>query len=148
MITTNKTNFIKICDERGYILEDVMGCVARQDGDIWTIDEHHPNYPKIKINNNPTIKKLLDNGEGVGTELKKILSWFNINSSPTCSCNARAKQMNENGIHWCENNKDLIISWLKEEAIKRNMLFSVYIAKKILNLAIQRAKKSSIMCKI
>jgi hypothetical protein len=146
MITTHKSNLIQICEERGYLLEDVLECVAKQDGDIWTIDEHHPKYPKIKVDNNPKITKNIDLGEGVGTELKKILSWFNINASPTCSCNLKAKTMNENGIEWCKYNKELILSWLKEEAVKRNFPFSTYAAKKILNIAIYKAERKTKQC--
>jgi hypothetical protein len=146
MIRTHKSNFIQICTERGYNLEEAMQCVAQQDGDMWTIDEHHEKYPKIKIDNNPIITKNIDLGEGVGTELKKILSWFNINSSPNCSCNLKAKMMNDNGIEWCKYNKDLIISWLKEESLKRNLPFFTYAAKKILNIAISKAERKTDTC--
>lgn len=142
MITTHKMNLIKICEERGYTLESVMECVIKQEDDMWTIDEHHPKYPKIKIDNNPIVTKNIDIGEGVGTELKKILSWFNIESTPNCSCNQKAKTMNDNGLEWCKNNKTLIISWLKEESIKRNLPFFTYAAKKILNIAIARAERA------
>jgi len=141
MITTHKSHFISICQERGYNIEDVMECVIAQDGDNWTIDEHHAKYPKIKIDNTHIVNKNVDIGEGAGTELKKLLSWFNINSSPTCSCNLKAKAMNDNGTQWCKDNKELILSWLREEAIKRNLPFFNYGAKKILNIAIARAER-------
>lgn len=142
MITTHKMNLIKLCQERGYQLEEVMQCVVKQDNDMWTIDEHHPKYPKLKIDNTPQVTKSIDIGEGVGTELKKLLSWFNIKATPNCTCNQKAKTMNDNGIEWCKHNKDLIISWLKEEAIKRNLPFFTYAAKKILNVAIARAERT------
>lgn len=141
MITTNKYNFIKICEDRDYDLNDVMDCVVDKNGDMWTIDEHHAKYPKIKINKDPIIIKNHDIGEGVGTELKKILSWLNIHADKTCSCNLKAKTMNDNGIDWCKKNKELILSWLQEEAIKRNMSFPKYIVSKILNIAIYKASK-------
>lgn len=143
MITTHKSNLIKICEERGYLLEEVVDCVVKQDGDVWTIDEHHPKYPKIKIDDNPKITKNIDLGEGVGTELKKILSWLNINASPNCSCNLKAKAMNENGIEWCRNNQNIIIDWLREEAETRKLPFITYVVKKIVKLAIHRADKAS-----
>jgi len=80
-------------------------------------------------------------GEGVGTELKGLLSIIGINSVPNCSCNARAKIMNDNGIEWCKNNKDEILSWMQEEASKRNLPFLKFGAKRILNYAISKAEK-------
>ena len=83
----------------------------------------------------------LDTQEGAGTELKKLLGMFGIKSTKNCSCNAKAKQMNERGIEWCKENKDTITSWLEEEAKKRNLPFSRFVARKIINFAISRAEK-------
>ena len=60
---------------------------------------------------------------GPGVELKSLLSLAGIVSSPTCSCNARAAQMDAWG-GW-ESLKRLpeICDWLKEEADKREMWF-------------------------
>lgn len=135
-ITTHKKNLLFRCVERGYSLEEVMPCVITQDGDNWTIDTSHPSYPSSPKSNK------IDIDNGVGTELKKLLKMIGITASPTCSCNTRARIMNENGIQWCEENKDTIIGWLEEEANKRNLPFSQIAAKMILNLAIKKAKKS------
>jgi hypothetical protein len=134
-ITTHKKNLIFRCAERGYSIEEVMPCVVEQDGDDWTIDTSHPSYPS-----SPKVQKV-EIESGVGTELKKLLKLIGITASPTCSCNARAKTMNENGIQWCEDNKDTIIGWLEEEANKRNLLFSHIGAKIMLNLTIKKAKR-------
>ena len=83
-------------------------------------------------------------GEGVGTELKALLSIIGINSVPNCTCNARAKIMNENGTEWCKNNKDEILSWMKEEADKRGLPFLKFGAKRILNYAISKTEKKGI----
>lgn len=80
-------------------------------------------------------------GTGVGTELKKLLSYIGINSTPNCSCNQRAKVMNNNGIQWCKDNKEKILDWLKEESTKRGLPFLKFPAKRILNYAISRAEK-------
>lgn len=159
MIITHKNNLIQRCAERGYNLVDVMPCVIKQAGDIWTIDENHPSYPKTKENttlspfggfvaNNPTNvdKKnpTLDIGEGVGTELKKLLKFIGITASPTCGCNAKAKAMNENGIDWCKDNIDTIVGWLKEEADRRGLPFFTFGAKKLVKFAISRAEKANI----
>jgi hypothetical protein len=36
------------CRERGYTLEQVRPCIVSQDGDIVTVDETHPAYPRAK----------------------------------------------------------------------------------------------------
>lgn len=41
------------CNERGYALADVMGCVVKQDGDQWTVDVDHPAYPRAKAKSAP-----------------------------------------------------------------------------------------------
>lgn len=94
-------------------------------------------------NNNPSPNPN-DIGQGAGTELKALLSIIGINSVPNCSCNARAKSMNLNGIDWCKNNKEEILSWMKEEADKRGLPFLKFGAKRILNYAISKAEKKGI----
>lgn len=34
------------CAERGYRIEDVLGCIVSHDGDNIVVDETHPDYPK------------------------------------------------------------------------------------------------------
>lgn len=132
MITCDKKYLESRCKERGYTLEEVMPCVVSQDGDEWTIDVDHPAYPKLPKETH-----------GPGTELKKLLSRVGITSGPTCSCNKRAKVMDERGVEWCEQNKAEIVGWLREEAGKRKLPFIDLAGYAILNLAIKRAKKAN-----
>jgi len=142
LITAHKKYLIARCFERGYTLEEVMPCVVSQNGDEWTIDVTHEKYPRPKndateiSSNNQVIIE-----HGVGTELKKLLKLIGITASPTCACNARAKEMNERGIQWCKDNIDTIALWLKEEAERRNLPFFLYGAKKLIKIAIYRAEK-------
>jgi hypothetical protein len=129
--------------ERGYLIDEVKMCVTESDesGYRITVDTHHPSYPMISRlttelkQDKPTISS------GAGTELKKLLKMVGITSSPNCSCNARARTMDDNGILWCKNNQELIVSWLKEEASKRRLPFANFVGKKIVKLAISRAEK-------
>lgn len=151
---THKNNLISRCKQRGYSIEEVMPCVIKQNDDMWSIDVDHPAYPSQMKENfdhpsyrimekikNGEIEDTTDIGEGVGTELKKLLSFMNIRATPNCSCNKRAKTMNQNGIEWCKNNRETICSWLEEEAKKRKLPFFKYGAKKIIQFAIRRAEK-------
>lgn len=79
---------------------------------------------------------------GAGTQLKKLLAKVGIKSTENCSCNARAKLMNANGIEWCEQNVNEIVGWLKEEAAKRSMPFLSLPAKIVVQRAIKLAKRA------
>ena len=138
MITTHKNNLIARCKDRGYTLEEVMSCVISQNGDMWTIDEQHKDYPLKSKKKESSID---DSGYGAGTELKKLLSYIGINSTSNCSCNKRAKIMNIKGIQWCKDNKEEILSWMQEEAQRRGLPFFKFGAKRLLNMAISKAEK-------
>ena len=79
---------------------------------------------------------------GVGSELKKLLSKIGITASKTCSCNQRAREMNVRGIDWCKENIDTIVGWLREEAQKRRLPFFDFAGKQLVLLAIKRAQKN------
>lgn len=78
---------------------------------------------------------------GAGTQLKKLLAKVGITSTENCSCNARARVMNEKGIEWCEQNVPEIVSWLKEEAGRRKLPFLSLPAKIVVQRAIKIAKR-------
>lgn len=46
MITCDKKHLEARCHERGYALSEVMPCVVKQEGDMWTIDTASPHYPQ------------------------------------------------------------------------------------------------------
>jgi hypothetical protein len=52
--------------------------------------------------------------------------------------------MNEKGVEWCEQNIDMIVGWLKEEANKRKLPFINTVAKYFVKKAINLSKKESI----
>jgi hypothetical protein len=78
---------------------------------------------------------------GPGTELKALLKTIGIVASPTCSCNKRAKVMDEKGCDWCEEHIDEIDGWLAEEAKKRKLPYISLAGKTLIRLAIRRARK-------
>lgn len=77
---------------------------------------------------------------GPGTFLSKMLEKIGINSSPTCSCKARAYKMNEMGADWCEQNLDMIVGWLREEATKRKLPFVDFAGKLLVKRAIKLSR--------
>jgi hypothetical protein len=153
---TNKTLNI-LCYLKGYSLEEIKDCIVNQEGDIYILNTDHSAFPKEtkpgyapSLISNNDIQKTIDynassttGGNGVGTELKRLLNKIGIKASPTCSCNKRASLMDKNGIQWCENNIDTIIGWLKEEATKRKLPFIDMAGKILVKKAISNAKKNA-----
>jgi hypothetical protein len=81
---------------------------------------------------------------GPGTELKKLLKdWLGIVASPNCSCNARARTMDEWGPDVCEQRIPEIVGWLEEQARGRNLPFVRFAAEQAVKMAIRRARKKA-----
>ena len=128
--------------ERGYDVHSIWPCfVGFSHGDVWEVDVDHPAYPRA-TGPEPERQKI-ELGPGVGTELKKLLAMFGISSSDNCACNQRAREMNDKGIAWCQDNLSVIVGWLQEEASKRRLPFSHIAASLLVKRAISNAKKAS-----
>jgi len=84
---------------------------------------------------------------GPGTELKKLLkTWLRIESTPNCSCNARARRMDEEEARepgWCEFHLEEIVGWLREEATKRGLPFLDMAGRVIVKRAIANARRNA-----
>lgn len=89
-------------------------------------------------------KTLESSPYGAGTILSNMLSMIGIKSNPNCMCRQRAIYMNEQGPDWCEQNINLIMKWLKEEAEKRKLPFIETVAKLLVNRAISIARKHNV----
>lgn len=143
MIVTRRVQFETVCRQRGYELGPAMACVIAQDGDRWTIDETHPAYPRHRVvdANAPAVP--VPTPSGPGTELKRLLASIGITSSPGCSCNQRAREMDARGPEWCEANLDTIVGWLREEASKRKLPFVDMAGRLLVKRAIRNARKAA-----
>jgi len=82
---------------------------------------------------------------GPGTELKILLAgWpLYITSTPDCSCNARAAEMDRQGVDWCEANIDTIVGWLREQATGRGLPFLDLAGRLLVRRAIRNARKAA-----
>ena len=102
-----------------------------------------PATKPCSVRKRPELARLVTSS-GPGTELKKLLGRVGIKASPTCSCNRRAREMDEHGIQWCRENIDLIAGdWLAGEAKKRKLPYSVFAGKKLVQLAIALAERTA-----
>lgn len=141
MITCRPAYLVARCLERGYTLDEVRPCIVKTEGGLITVDETHPNYPRVP---RPARTSSTATTSGPGTELKALLARVGIKASPGCSCNKRAKTMDENEAKepgWCAANIETICDWLAEESAKRKLPFVRLAGKVLINLAIRRAKK-------
>ena len=80
---------------------------------------------------------------GPGTELKKILARVGITATPDCSCNARAAEMDRQGVEWCEGNIDTIVGWLREQAEARGLPFLDLAGRMLVRRAIRNARRNA-----
>ena len=83
---------------------------------------------------------------GPGTELKKLLAKVGITATETCSCNSRARKMDENEARepgWCEAHLDEIVGWLREEATKRKLPFLDAAGRLLVRRAIANARRAA-----
>jgi hypothetical protein len=90
MIRGRRLSFEARRQERGYTLDEVKACIVSEDGDMITVDETHPAYPRAK--------------PGLGDMVKSGLSAIGITEERVsaaigrpCGCSKRAEQLNELG---------------------------------------------------
>jgi hypothetical protein len=80
---------------------------------------------------------------GPGTELKKLFALAGIVATDSCSCNARAAEMDRQGVEWCEANTDTIVGWLREQAEARGLPFLDVAGRLLVKRAIANARKAA-----
>jgi hypothetical protein len=150
MIACHIKHLVARCRERGYTLDEVRPCIVSEGGDMVTVDTEHPAYPReTKPRTEPPqavpVPMPPAPTHGPGTELKKLLKRVGITASPTCSCNARARRMDEEEARepgWCEAHLDEIVGWLREEATKRGLPFVDMAGRVLVKRAISNARKA------
>jgi hypothetical protein len=90
------------CQQRGYRLADVMGCVVEQDGDRWLVDVDHPAYPRPKTDDwkpvmvGDLVEKALSS-VGITKELAEQLT-RTAGKPGGCGCEARKRWLNDRGF--------------------------------------------------
>lgn len=97
MIRGRRSSFEARCQERGYTLDEVAACIVSDDGgDIITVDETNPAYPKAKTA--PATRP------GLGDMVAAGLSAIGITKERVsavvggdCGCAKRQEALNELG---------------------------------------------------
>ena len=144
MITTNRSNLEARCVERGYTLDEVLPCVVFQNGDEWTIDVDHPAYPRVSRLPVP-LPPVAPPAHGPGAELSKLLKGFGIEPTPTCSCRAKAAQMDAWGCDECSKPEriDEVVAVMRAEAEARGLPFLDVAGRLLVRRAIQNARRNA-----
>jgi len=142
MITTHRSNLESRCAERGYTLDEVLPCVVSRDGDVWTIDVEHSAYPRVSRLPEPVAPRT----HGPGTELSKLLKRFGIEPTPTCSCRAKAAEMDAWGPDECSKPEriDEVVAVMRAEAEARGLPFLDLAGRMLVRRAIGNARKSQL----
>ena len=121
-------------------------------------DEYDRNYPITSVSGESKLKEALGNDpasflrslfprtleedpNGPGTILSNMIKSVGIVMTAGCSCRRHALEMNEKGNDWCEQNVDLIVSWLRDEAKKRKLPFIDAVGSLIVKRAIKKSRK-------
>lgn len=136
LLNTDISGFRLLAERRGHRWEDVLPCITRMDvaPGICEVDTDHEAYPHRCCEPMP----------GVGTALKGILERFGIKASPTCSCTKKARYMDEMGVEWCEENIELIVKWIGDEARKRRLPYFKAVGRMLVTRAIRVAKNAKL----
>jgi hypothetical protein len=151
VIACHRAHLAARCRQRGYTLDEVRPCIVSEDGDQITVDETHGSYPRApKPGFVPPQAKAAPQPpaptHGPGVELKKLLKLIGITATPNCSCNARARKMDEEEAKepgWCAAHLDEIVGWLREEATKRGLPFLDAAGRVLVRRAISNARKEA-----
>lgn len=75
-----------------------------------------------------------------GCHLSRLLAKFGIVYTADCPCKHHADEMDANGVEWCEANLPIITGWMRDEAEKRGLPFIEFAARKLVRIAIARAR--------
>ena len=79
---------------------------------------------------------------GVGSSFKALLA--TVGFQPCETCNNYARKMDREGPDWCEENEDLILGWIKNNARKRGVPYVRFAVRQVLRLAIKQARDNMI----
>lgn len=82
---------------------------------------------------------------GPGTELRAILrDVLRISKEPDETASGHLNQMDEWGPDGCAKNKDIIVRWLRENAVKESLPFDTFCAIGAVDAAIRRAEEKAL----
>lgn len=82
------------CRQRGYTLDEVQACIVSQDGDLITVDETHPAYPRTKPGLGDIVAAGLD---AIGVTKERVQAVASAVGVKDCGCKKRQEALNNLG---------------------------------------------------
>ena len=100
--------------------------------------------PPVPSYEPPAASYAMNPGRGPGTELSKLLKRFGIEPTPTCSCRAKAAQMDAWGPDECSKPEriDEVVAVMRAEAAARGLPFLDLPARLLVKRAMSNARKA------
>jgi hypothetical protein len=93
MIRVTAKNFTTTCQQRGYDVAAAMACVVAQDGNVWTVDDTHPAYPRVRKRRG--LGDMVAAGlSAVGITPERVSKALGVKD---CGCKKRAEALNRLG---------------------------------------------------
>jgi hypothetical protein len=90
MITCPLLHLLQRCRERGYTLDEVRPCIVSEDGDLITVDETHPAYPRAR----PGLGDMVASGlSAIGITKERVSKL----AGGDCGCHKRQQALNALG---------------------------------------------------
>jgi hypothetical protein len=90
MISCHISHLEQRCRERGYTLDEVRPCIVSEDGNVVTVDETHPAYPRAR----PGLGDMVAAGlSAIGITKERVSAL----AGGDCGCSKRQEQLNELG---------------------------------------------------
>lgn len=86
-------------------------------------------------------KNKMDDPNGVGSQLKKMFSFFMLHATPDCPCHQHAEEYDRLGPDECLTRMEIILNRLSEESRKRRIPFHRWTAERFVRIAIWKARK-------
>jgi hypothetical protein len=106
------------------------------------LDQHSQS---VSSNRQPSEPPTLPPAHGPGTELSKLLKRIGINPTPTCSCRAKAAEMDAWGCDECERPEriDEVVAVMRAEAEARGLPFLDVAGRMLVRRAISNARRNA-----
>ena len=119
-----------------------MPCVIAQDGEKWIVDVNHPAYPRAS---GRVHWPSLPVSRGPGAELSRLLKRFGFEPAPTCSCRAKAAEMDAWGCDECSKPERIeeVVGVMRAEAKARGLPFIDAVGRMLVKRAIHNARRNA-----
>ena len=144
---TTEAIFADYCEQMGYSQSEVMQFVVSREEGWLLVDVGDPFFPRFpRLPSQPIVVSQVAQSvpaAGPGTELSTLLKRFGIEPTPTCSCRAKAAEMDAWGCDECSKPERIeeVLAVMREEAKVRGLPFVDMAGRMLVRRAISNARR-------